>query len=229
MAAFLGGPLGGGWLMSKNFGATGDEGQKKIAAFVAVLLAVILAFVAMWLPTDFSNSLIPLITVSFFAVWYHFKFASAFSAHREAGGTQASWWKTVGLGAVGLAATVVLFIAIALTVPILPVNHVKDVANIIYYEGDATQEDAESLARFFYKTGIFNRNASWELTLLFPKHNSRLAVIKLTYPNDIEGTSAHEEVKALAALLGTEKYSAKDVEIHIQNDFGLTQFVVRDE
>ncbi len=229
LAAFLGGALGGGWLMFKNFGAIGDEAQKKTAVFGSLLLTAIIAVGAMLLPTDFSNSLIPLITVGIFAAWYHFKLESVYSAHREGGGAQASWWKTIGLGAVGFAASLVVFFIVALSVPILPVNHVQDGQNIIYYEGDATRENAESLAKFFHETGVFNPSASWELTLLFPKHDPRRVVIKLPYPAEIEGTPAHEEVKALATLLDDEKYAVKDVEIHIQNAFGLITFVVRNE
>jgi len=229
VAAFLGGPLGGGWLMFKNFGAIDDQAQKKTAMFGSLLLIAIFAVGAMWLPTDFSNSLVPLITVGIYAAWYHFKLESVYAAHREGGGAQASWWKTVGIGVAAIAASLVVFFIIMLSVPILPVNHVQDGPNVIYYEGDATRENAESLAKFFRETGVFNENASWELTLLFPKHDPRRAVIKLPYPAQIEGTPAHDEVKALATLLDEEKYQVKDVEIHVQNAFGLTTFVVRNE
>jgi hypothetical protein len=109
LAAFLGGALGGGWLMFKNFDAVGDEAQKRTAVLGSLLLTVIFAVGALWIPTDISNSLIPLITVGIFAAWYHFKLESAFSAHREGGGAQASWWKTVGLGTAGFAASLMVF------------------------------------------------------------------------------------------------------------------------
>lgn len=228
-AAFLGGALGGGWLMFKNFGAVGDEAQKKTAMLGSVLLTAILAVGAMWLPTDFSNSLIPLITVGIFTAWYHFKYESVFAAHREGGGSQASWWKTVGLSAAGFAASLVVFFIVILSVSILPVNHIQDGPNVIYYEGDATRENAESLAKFFHETGVFNPDGSWELTLLFPKHDPQRAVVKLPFPAEIEGTPAHDEIKALVTLLDEEKYEVKDVEIHVQNAFGLTTFIVRND
>jgi hypothetical protein len=170
-----------------------------------------------------------LITVGIFAAWYHFKFESVFAAHREGGGAQASWWKTVGLGAAGFAGSLIVVFIVTLSVPILPVNHIQDGPNVIYYEGDATREDAEGLAIFFHETGVFSPDASWELTLLFPKHDPRRAVVKLPYPAEIEGTPAHEEVKALVALLDEEKYRVKDVEIHVQNAFGLTTLIIRND
>ena len=215
--------------MSKNFGSLGDPSQRKVAITGSLLLTIAIVVGAMWLPTDFSNSLIPLITVGIYAAWYHFKLESDFATHRENAGAQASWWKTIGISVVAFAATLVLLFVVVFSVPLLPVNHVKDGANVIYYEGDATRQDAESLAKFFRDTGVFNEDAVWELTLLFPKHDPRRAVIKLPYPADIEGTPAHEEVKALAAFLDEEKYVVKDVEIHVQNAFSLTTFVVRNE
>jgi len=229
VAAFIGGALGGGWLMFKNFGAIGDKAQKKTAMLGSLLLTAIFAVGAMWLPTDFSNSLIPLITVAIFAAWYHFKFESVFGAHRQNGGAQASWWKTLGLGAAGFAASLVVFFSAMLSVPILPVNHIQHGPNIIYFEGDATRENAESLAEFFQETGVFSSDASWALTLLFPKNDPRRAVVKLPYPAEIVGTPAHDEVKALAALLDEEKYQVKDVEIHVQNAFGLTVLIVKND
>lgn len=215
--------------MSKNFAALSDQAQQKVAIFGSLLLTVALAVGAMWLPTDFSNNMIPVITLGIFMAWYHFKLESTFTTHRENGGAQASWWKTIGISVIALVPTVVIFLIIMFSVPVLPVNHVKDGPNIIYYEGDATRQNAESLAKFFRETGVFNEDAYWELTLLFPKHDSQRAVIKLPFPADIEGTPSHDEMKALAALLAEEKYTVKDVEIHIQNAFGLTTFVVRNE
>ncbi len=229
VAAFIGSAFGGGWLMSRCFAAIGDQAQRKMSIFGSLLLTVIIGVGAMWLPTDFSNTPIPLITVGIFAAWYHFKLESVFAAHREDGGAQASWWKTIGIGVAAFAASLVAFFIIFISVPILPVNHIQDGPNIIFYEGDATRENAESLAEFFRETGVFNESASWELTLLFPKRDPRLAVIKLPYPEDIEGTPVHDEVKNLAALLDEEKYEVRNVEIHVQNAFGLTTFVVRNE
>jgi hypothetical protein len=47
-----------------------------------------------------------------------------------------------------------------LSVPKLSVNHVQVGPNIIFYEGDATRENAEGLAKFFHETGVFNPTAS---------------------------------------------------------------------
>ena len=228
-AAYLGGAIAGGWLMSRNFGAVGDQGQQKVAIFGSLLLTAAMAVGAMWLPTDFPSSLIPLVAVGIFSAWYYFKLQAVFAAHRDNGGAQATWWKTIGISVVAFVITFMVFIVPLLSLPILPINHIKDGPNVVFYEGEATRQNAESLGTFLRETGVFNDNTSGELTLLFPKNDSRRAVIKLPYAADIEGTPAHNEIRELAVLLEEEKYTVKSVEIQIQNAFGLTTLVVRNE
>ncbi|MEM8816918.1 MAG: hypothetical protein AAGE85_13915 [Pseudomonadota bacterium] len=229
VAAFLGGAFAGGWLMSRNFAAVDDQAQRKKSMAGGLLLSAVFAFAAMWLPTGFPNSTIPAVTVATFTAWYHFRLKSVFAAHLEDGGAKASWWKTIGLSLLALIPTFIIFLLVIFLVPVLPANHIKDGANVIYYEGDATRQDAASLAGFFRETGVFDDDEAWELTLIFPNDEPQLAVIALTFPEDIEGTPTHDYVKALATLLDEEKYPGKEVEIRAQNAFGLTRLVIRNE
>ncbi|HET9679551.1 MAG TPA: hypothetical protein VFP95_03195 [Gammaproteobacteria bacterium] len=227
VAALLGGAFGGGWLLSSNFRAVKDQSQFKLVLFGSLLLSILIAIGVMWLPTDFSNNyVIPFTIAVIFAAWHFLKFDEIFTAHKENGGKQASWWKTIGISVAALPATLLLFSIVSFTIPILPVNHIEDGPNIIYYEGDATREDAENLAAFFHLSGVFNKNAVWNMTLLFPENKPNTVIIKLPYAGDIKGTIAHEEFKALRSLLSRIQYTDKDVKIYVQNIFGLTKLVI---
>lgn len=229
VAAFLGGPLGGSWLMYKNFFALGNKPQCRLALWGSVLLTMALAVIVLWLPTDFPNPIIPAVTVAGFGGWFYLTLDADFQVHQENDGPQGSWWAAVGLGVVSLIATLLLVTAIALAVPILPVNHVQHGPSIVYYEGDATRENAEHLGDFLADLGVFRHDTAWEVTLEFPRRDSRIAVLKIPYYDDIEGTSAHRELQELAAFLDEEMYAVKDLEIHVQSALGFTQSVIRND
>ena len=77
--------------------------------------------------------------------------------------------------------------------------------------------------------GVLNAETSIELTLRFPSHKPDAAVIAIPFMGEVKGTPIEDKLRAIAVDLGDDKFQGKDVEIHVQNAFGLTAFVVGNE
>jgi hypothetical protein len=88
-----------------------------------------------------------------------------FHWHEPRGKANASFWKTLGTSLVALPASLLVFLALAQTVDLHPMNRLKAGGNEIYYELFATRADAERLAEFLRKEQVFTHDSAWTLTL----------------------------------------------------------------
>ncbi len=227
-AAFLGGPLAGGWLLFQNLKLIGRIQQSKLVLFGTFIALLVITIVGLFLPSNFPNYIIPVVIAFIFKTLYEHIFQSNFKQHIANNGTKTSWWKVLGTCIVSLVLTFIFIFSAVFILPIHQNNKVEFGQNVIYYEGKANKQDAEMLGVYFQKTGVFNEDAVWFITIEFPKHDSKSFILKIPYEQSIEGTPAHEELKSLAALI-EEKYTNHKVEIQVQNIYGLTVLKVHNE
>lgn len=180
------------------------------------------------LPTDMPNS--PVLAILFFVpvVLFFDHYLKAKSDETfEAGATKFSWWRAAGVGIAGSIVTVILGIILLSTVPLKPINTLEYGDNIIYFEGEATKDDARRLAGILADEGVFNPSAVWELTLVYSERVDGLMEVHMAFPEPIENTETHSALRQLRDVLQTY-YEDKKVEIHVENIWGVTTLRIRE-
>jgi hypothetical protein len=113
---FIGGPLTAGYLIAENFKAFNEPNKAKSTWFLAIIGTIIIFGGIFLIPDNVKipNQLIPLIytAITFFLV-QHFQ-GQKITSHINAGGHLFGWWRTIGVGVLGLAITIIPIFGIAL-------------------------------------------------------------------------------------------------------------------
>ncbi len=109
VGTFLGGPLAAGYLIAENFKAFNQFDSAK-KTWIYAITATILIFGGVFLIQDhlkIPNQIIPLIytAIAYYLV-QHFQ-GQQISSHINAGGQLHSWWRTISVGVIGLAVTLI--------------------------------------------------------------------------------------------------------------------------
>lgn len=101
LATFLGGPLGGGWLMALNYKRLGEPAKMRRAIGFSVLAmaAVIAMGFVLGNQAAWALALVPILVMRELAKALQ---GAAYSRHVAAGGSRGSSWRAAGLGAVSL-------------------------------------------------------------------------------------------------------------------------------
>jgi len=221
VAAFVGGPVAAGWLMTKNFRVVSKDTDARRTALVfsAFFAGVVIA--ALVLPTEFPNQGIPLVTIGLAQFWYWKYQKVLFTQHIDNGGRKASNWSVAGVSITGAVAFVVCAIVVGMTTPLRPWNHVSFGTNVVFYEGNADRDNAASLGQYLEDIGVFQDDFHSEITLEFPKSNSKMVLIKGAWIVPEEGTDDYEDLQELVDLLN-DRYYGRVVVLEIQNAFGIT-------
>jgi hypothetical protein len=116
VAAFLGGPIAGAWLMRSNYRAANEEEHARRAllwGIIGTLAAIVVSFM---LSEDFPSMVLP---ISYTMALYYFakqEHGNDVDLQRSAGGASASNWKVVGVGLLWLLVNLVVIIGIAFAV-----------------------------------------------------------------------------------------------------------------
>lgn len=103
-ATFLGGPLGGGYMISENFKALGKDDHARWSLILAVMISLAIIMVLLLLPDDVVDSiprqLFPIVytAVAYFVVNKHQQ--KEIIHHREEGFPFYSGWRAAGIGLV---------------------------------------------------------------------------------------------------------------------------------
>lgn len=109
VGTFLGGPLAAGYLIAENFKAF-DDSEKAKKTWIYAIIATIVVFGGVFLIPDnvkIPNQIIPLIYTSLaYYLVQHFQ-GQNISKHINAGGHLHSWWRTISVGIIGLAITII--------------------------------------------------------------------------------------------------------------------------
>lgn len=109
VATFLGGPLTAGYLIAENFKAF-NEIDKAKKTWIYAIIATIVIFGSVFLISDnikIPNQIIPLIyTAIAYYIVQHFQ-GQNIATHINSGGQLFSWWRTIAVGIIGLAITII--------------------------------------------------------------------------------------------------------------------------
>lgn len=116
VGSFLGGPLAAGYLIAENFNAF-NETDKAKKTWIYTIIATVVIFGGIFMIPEsvkIPNQIIPLIytAIAYFLV-QHFQ-GQNISAHINSGGQLYSWWRTITVGLIGLALTIIPIICFAL-------------------------------------------------------------------------------------------------------------------
>ena len=116
VGTFLGGPLAAGYLIAENFKAFNETNKAK-KTWIYAIIATVIVFGGVFLIPDnvkIPNQIIPLIytAIAYYLV-QHFQ-GQSILAHINSGGQLFSWWRTIAVGIIGLAITIIPIFGIAL-------------------------------------------------------------------------------------------------------------------
>lgn len=116
VGTFLGGPLVAGYLIAENFKAFNETDKAKKTWIYAIIASVLVFGGAFLIPDNIKipNQIIPLIytAIAYYLV-QHFQ-GQNISAHLNSGGQLFSWWRTIVVGLIGLAITIIPIFGFAL-------------------------------------------------------------------------------------------------------------------
>ncbi len=116
VGTFLGGPLAAGYLIAENYKAFNDTDKAKKTWIYAIIATVVVIGGVFLIPDNFKipNQIIPLIytAIAYYLV-QNFQ-GQNISAHLNSGGQVFGWWRTIAVGLIGLAITVISIFGFAL-------------------------------------------------------------------------------------------------------------------
>lgn len=221
LAGLIGGPLGAAITGRKSALALGDSGTAKRLLLAGASLLLLSLVVATLLPTDVpSNGGLALIFFMPVVLLYESKLTSKVQDAFADGASKHSWWRAAGWGAACFVISMVAIVVFLAVVPLNPINTFEYGENVIYYEGDATEEDARQLAAVLEREGVFNPEVVWEMSLLMRGQGDNLLVVRVPFLEPVANTENHEMLRALRQLIQSN-YANKRVEVDATNAFGL--------
>jgi hypothetical protein len=221
LATMLGAPIAGTILMALTFKRLG----RRRAAGAALILGAIgtaLACAIGWVLPDRIGYVLPSLPWVF-ATYY---FAKGFlgplvAAHMRAGGKNASWWAAAGIGAatgglILLVVFLVVFGGILLFEPD-PECVTFEPDDEVYYEGDATKEDAQRLGEALKELGFFGTEPGKAVYLSEGHEGIALSfVLKAGAWNEAE---TQQSVRTMCQYISANVFGGQPVEIRLCDDF----------
>src|SRR3970040_1304083 len=113
---FLGGPLVAGYLIAENVKAFNEFDKAKMTWIYAIITTIVVFGGVFLIPDNVKipNQVIPLIytAIAYYLV-QHFQ-GQNISTHLDSGGQLFSWWRTIAVGLIGLAITIIPIFGFAL-------------------------------------------------------------------------------------------------------------------
>lgn len=114
VGAFLGGPLVAGYFIAENFKAFEENEKAKKTWIIAIIVTVLVFGFAFLIPDDVTipNQIIPILYTGIaYYMTQHFQ-GEKIKEHIENGGVYFNWWRTIGVGFIGLFITILAAISI---------------------------------------------------------------------------------------------------------------------
>ncbi len=227
VAAFVGGPLAAGWLMSRTFNAFGNPDGASRTVYISIA-AVVAIIVGVFLWPDVPSALFPALTVGGYVAACNAYLGASLDEYLEQDGDRASWWGVFGKSIVAVVVTIGAIFAIASAFPTLLGPNVQSGASIVYYKGAAEREDAQALIEFLDDAGYVDEQHGIEIYLLITRTDPPEMRLELAFAESIEMTETHGLLIELRDLLA-DRFWRYDVAIDVQNRWGVTQFVIRED
>jgi hypothetical protein len=164
IASFLGGPLVGGYLISKNFKILGEDEKSRTAIFAGIIFFVIFFELIFLIPDPIfdkiPNSLLPSIYTLIIYYLYKRHLEVKVNEYLNEDGPKASGWKIFGISIIGLILTIAY---IGVRVSFMPlyegeVMEFGEMRNQIYYDDDISKYDVNKLGEALAEFGYFEDN-----------------------------------------------------------------------
>lgn len=217
LATVLGAPLAGAILIAFTFKRLGRR-RAAGAALILGAIGTVFAFVVTWfLPDRIGYALTSLPWV--FATYYIAKgfLGPLVATHMRAGGKKASWWAAAGIGAAtGGLILLVVFGGILLFEPD-PECVTFESGDEIYYEGDATKEDAQRLGEALKEQGFFGTEPGKSVYLSKGQEGIALSfVLKAGAWNE---TETQQSGRRMCQRLSANVFGGQPVEIRLCDEF----------
>jgi hypothetical protein len=216
LATFLGGPLGGGWLMALNYKRLGEPGKAPIAIVLSVLAMA--ALIAIGLVAG-QGAVLWLMIVPVFVVSQLAKFlqGAAYDRHVALGGSRGSRWRAAGLGVVSLA---IYFAAIVGTIIIHFVATVPDKVmigeNSVFYTDGVPRSEAQMVGEELVALDHHRMDAKWGVEVTRDGHRPVVAFI-FPRAKDISDHNIQTFLHQLAEPLSRKLYGGAPVDVWLVN------------
>ncbi len=205
-ATFLGNAMAGGALLAINYARLNKKKQAMIAFFSCVGVAAAMFGLSLVLPHSLTNGM-------YIGQAVGFRFAAKalqeadYKLNIEQGGRRASNWAMFGIGIAGLLVTVGVLLLLFFTIPDVFMPNVQVAANEkVYYQEQATKEDATKCGEALKRIGFFNGKR--ESTVTISKTSSGVTV-SIPVSND-----AWEQEDIVAAFKEIGEEIAPSIDAH---------------
>lgn len=121
-ATYLGGPLGGLYMISKNFKQLNKEELASKTLRIGIIVTLVILPSILFLPEAFfeliPNSMIPLIYTTIVYFYMHTYQGKDIEAHFKNGGAKQSGWKAIGIAILSLIISLLYTFSLVMLLPL---------------------------------------------------------------------------------------------------------------
>jgi hypothetical protein len=217
VATLLGGPLGGGWLLARNYHRLGEPGKARVAFGLGIVATAALFAFAFAVPKLTSVGLLPV-----FVMWGLAKALQDSDYHRHLSrlGPRGSSWRVVGVGLASLAICVGILFGIVLAFGDLvvvdePERVVVGNSEVLYTAG-ATRAEAQAVGATLVKLDYFPKDDKW--TVEVTRDHGRHVVAFVTQDYVSTDEAAQLAFHGYAEALSRGAFANEPVDIWLIDD-----------
>ncbi len=212
MAAFLGGPLGGAYLLYKNFVAVGQEDTARATILWGIAATVLLLGTFVFLPQEINdripNTAVSAAVTGLFYLLAKYRQQAYFAAHRQKRGMFISKWSAFWAGLVCMLLT--LFIALPLTFFVPEEDeHIKfgTTGHLIYFNPkEVSAKEARQVGYALANNDFFYPGQQETIRVEQNKWSYKVFVpMEKAYINDLEMLNYYREVQQRLNSAGAGK------------------------
>ncbi|HEX3474977.1 MAG TPA: hypothetical protein VHT91_08040 [Kofleriaceae bacterium] len=211
LATFLGGPLGGAWLIGLNYKRLGEPAKARTAIGLGVLAMA--ALIAIGLATGGMFTLvlafIPILALNMLASSLQ---GDAYDRHVSAGGSRGSSWRAAGLGVASLA---IYFAAIASVIEIRAAATRPDKVMLgessVFYTDGVPRAEAQRVGEELVALKQLRTDAKWSVEVT--RDGDRRVVAFVLKDSAFSKDEPRERFHRLAEPLSRDVYDGAPVDV----------------
>jgi hypothetical protein len=223
-ATFLGGPIGGGWLIARNFRTLGRPQAANITLGLCALgllglLAAVLGLDSYGekLPATVQTSPALVVLVAMVMIANALQ-GDDVKAHQAAGGKLASSWYAVLAGIVGLAITVGGIVGVLIVVEGLPDDRPMvsfGDGHEVFYRDGATEDDARAVGKALTDHGVFHPGHDFSVEVSAARDRHLVGFVIQNWA--VHERSTQDALHNEAIALSHDVWQGKPVDVAIVN------------
>lgn len=216
LATFLGGPIGGGWLMALNYKRLGEPGKARAAVGLSVLAMAVLVAIGFATPGQ-RMSWLPIVLFIAMRGLAKSLQGAAYDRHVALGGSRGSSWRAAGIG---LASVAICFGVIVGVAAIHAVATAPDEVVVgdssVRYTGGATRVEAQAVGDALVELGYLEtgKRVTVQVTRDHGRHVVEFVVQDFVFSDDQPQRQIHE----LADQLSRKAFAGAQVDLWLTDD-----------